>query len=126
MPRDEEEDKNLIRNGNDLIYNLLIPISTAIEGGEVEIPTITGRARIKVEPGTQPGKILRLRNKGLPEVNTGGSVMGDLLVNVNVFIPRTLNDEERKLVSSIKGMQGFKPTESDRAGLDRKYRDMLR
>ena len=52
--------------------------------------------------------------------------MGDLLVNVNVFIPRTLNDEERKLVSSIKGMQGFKPTESDRAGLDRKYRDMLR
>lgn len=123
---DEEEDKNLIRNGNDLIYNLLIPISTAIEGGEVEIPTITGRARIKVEPGTQPGKILRLRNKGLPEVNTGGSVMGDLLVNVNVFIPRTLNDEERKLVSSIKGMQGFKPTESDRAGLDRKYRDMLR
>lgn len=109
-----------------MIYNLLIPISTAIEGGEVEIPTITGRARIKVEPGTQPGKILRLRNKGLPEVNTGGSVMGDLLVNVNVFIPRTLNDEERKLVSSIKGMQGFKPTESDRAGLDRKYRDMLR
>lgn len=123
---DEEQDPNLIRNGNDLIYNLLIPVNTAIEGGEVEIPTVTGRARINIEPGTQPGKILRLRNKGLPEVNSNGSMMGDLLVNVNVFIPRSLNQSEKEIVASMKDKAGFRPTEADRSALDRKYREMLR
>lgn len=119
----EEEDANLIRNGNDLIYNLLIPINVAIEGGSVEVPTITGRARINIEPGTQPGKILRLRNKGIPGLNGYGK--GDLLVNVNVFIPSSLSEEEKKLVKKMKENAGFVPSEQDRRDVDRKYREML-
>ena len=79
----EEPDPNLIRNGNDLIYNLLISVPLAIKGGSVEVPTIDGRAKIRIEAGTQPGKMLRLRNKGLPSVNGYGT--GDQLVNVNIF-----------------------------------------
>ena len=86
----EEEDPNLIRNGNDLIYNLLISVPTAAQGGSVEVPTIGGKARVNIAAGTQPGKVLRLRGKGLPSVNGYGK--GDLLVNVNVFIPK-LNEK---------------------------------
>ncbi|MDY6149002.1 MAG: molecular chaperone DnaJ [Porphyromonas sp.] len=118
-----EEDENLIRNGNDVIYNLLIPITTAIKGGSVEVPTIEGRAKLKIEPGTQPGKILRMRNKGLP--NLHGMGMGDLLVNVNVFIPEIKDDKDLQLVNKMEQSPIFQPTEKDRKAVDRKYRDML-
>ncbi len=85
---DEEEHPDLLREGNDLIYNLFISIPDSILGTHVEVPTIENNVKIKIEPGTQPGKILRLRGKGLPEVNGYGR--GDLLVNVNVWIPKTL------------------------------------
>ncbi|MBK7733308.1 MAG: molecular chaperone DnaJ [Bacteroidales bacterium] len=90
---DEEPHDELIREGNDLIYNLFISIPDAILGANVEIPTIDGKVRIKIEPGTQGGKILRLRGKGLPDVNGYGK--GDLLVNVNVWIPKNLSREEQ-------------------------------
>ncbi len=119
----EVEDPNLIRNGNDLIYNLLIPIQTAIEGGKVEVPTIDGVARITIEAGTQPGKILRLRSKGLPSVQGFGT--GDLLINVNVFIPKNLSNSEKEIVAQMNGKTGFIPSDEDRLVIDRKYRDML-
>ncbi len=119
----EKEHEQLIRNGDDVIYNLLIPLDIAIEGGEVEIPTIDGKAKIKIEAGIQPGKILRLRQKGLPVLN--GYSRGDLLVNVNVYIPQVLDSKERKLVEQIKVSKNFKPSEEDRLEIDRKYRRML-
>ncbi len=117
----EEEDPNLIRNGNDLIYNLLISIPTAAQGGSVEVPTIGGKARVNIAAGTQPGKVLRLRGKGLPSVNGYGR--GDLLVNVNVYIPKLDKDD-----SSLKAMEGdaFQPTEEARKDIDKHYRQMLR
>lgn len=120
----EKEDPDLIRNGNDLIYNLLVPVTTAIQGGQVEIPTLDGKARITIEPGTQPGKILRLRNKGLPNVRGYG--VGDLLVNVNVFIPSNLSRDESKIVTQMQEMPGFTPRPEDRLEVDKKYREMLR
>ena len=75
---EEEPNKELIRDENDLIYNLLLSFPTAALGGAVEIPTIDGKVKVKIEPGTQPGKVLRLRNKGLPSINGYGT--GDLLV----------------------------------------------
>ncbi len=120
----EEEDPNLIRNGNDLIYNLLIALPVAALGGQVEVPTVSGRARVSIEPGTQSGKILRLRGKGLPDVNGYGR--GDLLVNVNVFTPEKLGDKERALLEQIQQAEGFQPTEEARRELDKKYREMLR
>lgn len=119
----EIEDPNLIRNGNDLIYNLLIPVHVAIQGGKVEVPTIDGVARVSIEPGTQPGKILRLKDKGLPSVRGYGH--GDLLINVNVFIPKTLGKEESELVEKMASKASFMPTPKDRELIDKKYREML-
>lgn len=104
---DEEEHPELIREGNDLIYNLFISVPDAILGTHVEIPTVDTNVKIRIEPGTQPGKILRLRGKGLPEVNGYGR--GDLLVNVNVWIPKNLTREEARYVERLKEMSSFVP-----------------
>lgn len=104
---DEEDHPELIREGNDLIYNLFISIPDSILGTHVEVPTVDNNVKIKIEPGTQPGKILRLRGKGLPEVNGYGR--GDLLVNVNVWIPRNLSREETKTIEKLRESDSFTP-----------------
>jgi molecular chaperone DnaJ len=104
---DEIDDDKLIREGNDLIFNLFISVPDAILGTQVEIPTVENSVKIKIEPGTQAGKILRLRGKGLPDVNGYGT--GDLLVNINVWIPKNITVEEQKLIEKIKGAESFKP-----------------
>ena len=116
---DEEEHEELIREGNDLIYNLFISIPDAITGTQVEVPTVDGSVKIKIEPGTQPGRILRLRGKGLPEVNGYGR--GDLLVNVNVWIPKTLGREEMKIIEKFKDSESFvpKPDKNDKGFFER-------
>lgn len=107
---EEIPDPELIRDGNDLIYNLMLDIPTAALGGSVEIPTVTGRARVKIPAGTQPGKVLRLRGKGLP--STEGYGTGDELVNIMVYIPENLNDKEKEAIESLKDSANIKPTES--------------
>jgi molecular chaperone DnaJ len=116
---DEEEREDLIREGNDLIYNLFISIPDAITGTQVEVPTVDSNVKIKIEPGTQPGKILRLRGKGLPEVNGYGR--GDLLVNVNVWIPKSLSREDLKLIEKFKESEAFvpKPDKNDKGLFER-------
>jgi len=104
---DEEEHPELIREGNDLIYNLFISIPDAVLGTHVEVPTVDNNVKIKIEPGTQPGKILRLRGKGLPEVNGYGR--GDLLVNVNVWIPKALSKDELKIFEKFRDSDSFTP-----------------
>ena len=106
----EEKDPDLIRDGNDLIYNLMLDIPTAALGGNAEIPTVDGRARLKIPAGTQPGKVLRLRGKGLPQYNS--SIKGDLLVNVMVYIPEALTDAEKAAIESLKNAPNVVPTES--------------
>lgn len=116
---DEEEHEELMREGNDLIYNLFISIPDAITGTQVEVPTVDSNVKIKIEPGTQPGRILRLRGKGLPEVNGYGR--GDLLVNVNVWIPKTLNKEDLKIIEKLKDSESFvpKPDKNDKGFFER-------
>ncbi len=104
---EEVEDENLKRDGNNLFYEHYISISDAILGSSAEIPTIEGKAKIKIEPGTQPGKTLRLKGKGLPTINSYGK--GDLLVNINVWIPQNLDKEEQKIIEKIKDSENFKP-----------------
>jgi molecular chaperone DnaJ len=106
----EEKHPELVRDENDLIYNLMLDFPTAALGGSAEIPTIDGRVRLNIAPGTQPGKVLRLRGKGLPEMRS--SVKGDLLVNVMVYVPETLDAKDRKLIESLKDSANIKPTES--------------
>jgi len=116
---DEEEHPELIREGNDLIYNLFISIPDAIFGTHVEVPTVDNNVKIKIEPGTQPGKILRLRGKGLPEVNGYGR--GDLLVNVNIWIPKSMNKDELKIFEKFKDSESFTPNpdKNDKGFFDR-------
>jgi molecular chaperone DnaJ len=106
----EVEHPNLVRNGNDLLYNLFISIPDAILGKPVEIPTLDGKVKVRIEPGTQPGKVLRLRNKGLPDVNGYGR--GDLLVNVNVWIPQNVDKEEKKTIEKLGMSANFQPNPS--------------
>jgi molecular chaperone DnaJ len=103
----EEEHPELMRDGNDLLYNLHLSIPQAALGTPVEIPTIDGKVKIKIEPGTQPGRILRLRNKGLPDVNGYGK--GDLLVSINVWVPKVMTREEKNLMEKLSESNNFVP-----------------
>ena len=120
---EEEPDKELIRDENDLIYNLLLNFPTAALGGTVEIPTIDGRVKVKIEPGTQPGKVLRLRNKGLPSVNGYGT--GDLLVNVSIYVPETLSKEEKKMLEELDASDNFKPNTSIKEKIFKKFKTLF-
>ncbi len=106
----EEKDPELIRDGDDIIYNLMLDFPTAALGGTAEVPTVDGRARLKIAPGTQPGKVLRLRGKGLPQMNS--NVKGDLLVNVMVYVPENITDAEKAAIESLKDQPNIVPTES--------------
>ena len=107
---EEEHNPELIRDGNDLIHNLNLTVTTCILGGEVEVPTIDGRAKIKIPAGTHAGKVFRLRGKGLPDVNGYGR--GDILIVVDITIPDTLNSKERDLVEALSEQPHFKEAES--------------
>ena len=120
---EEEPDKELIRDENDLIYNLLLSFPTAALGGTVEIPTIDGKVKVKIEPGTQPGKVLRLRNKGLPSVNGYGT--GDLLVNVSIYVPETLSKDEKKALEDMEASDNFKPNASMKEKIFRKFKNLF-
>ena len=79
-------------------------------GGSVEIPTLSGRVKVKIEQGTPSGKVIRLRGKGLPEVNGYGR--GDLLVAINVWVPKSLTREEKDLLEKLKNAPNFQPNPS--------------
>ena len=104
---EEEEHPYLKREGNHLIYSLNIGFPDAALGTNVEIPTIDGKAKIKIEPGTQGGKMLRLKGKGLPDVNSYGR--GDLLVEISVYTPTNLSPEERRIIEQLKTSKNFEP-----------------
>ena len=120
-----EDDTDLIRDGQNLHYEHYITFSDAALGTTAEIPTINGKAKIKLENGTQSGKILRLKGKGLPSVNSYGK--GDLLVHINVWTPQTLSKEEKKFFEKCIDSDNFspKPTKNDKNFFDR-IREMFR
>ena len=104
---EEEPHPDLIRDGNDIIHNLFVSFPNATLGATVEVPTVEGKVKIKIDPGTQPGKILRLRGKGIPDVNGYGR--GDLLVHINVWVPKKLTKEEEKVVERMAESENFIP-----------------
>jgi len=120
---EEEPDKELIRDENDLVYNLLLSVPQAMLGDTVEVPIVDGRAKVKIEPGTQPGKILRLRGKGLPSINGYGT--GDLLVNISVYIPETLTSEEKASVRRFETSPNFQPNQSIREKIFSKFKNLI-
>jgi len=104
---EEEAHEELHREGSNIIYDLYVNFADAALGTTAEVPTIEGKVKIKVPPGTQSGKIFRLKDKGLPNVQTHGR--GDQLVHVNVWTPKKLNDEERQLLERVRTLPNFQP-----------------
>lgn len=120
---EEEKHPTLVRDENDLIYSLLLDIPTAALGGFAEIPTIDGKAKVTIDPGTQPGKVLRLRGKGLPTLNGYGK--GDIVVNISVYIPETLSKEEKKTIESFRESDNFRPSESIKEKIFRRFKSFF-
>ncbi|MDA8810627.1 DnaJ domain-containing protein, partial [Flavobacteriaceae bacterium] len=118
------EHETLKREGDNLHYDLYISLSDAVLGTSKDIDTVSGKARIKLEPGLQSGKILRLRGKGIKSINGYGA--GDLLVHVNVWTPKELNKEQRTFFEKMQGNENFepKPEKSDKSFFE-KVKDMF-
>ncbi len=104
---EEEEHPQLKREGSHLIYSLTVSFPDAALGINVEVPTVEGKVKIKIDPGTQSGKVLRLKGKGLPDVNAYGR--GDLLVEISVFTPTNLSSDEKKTIEQLKNSKNFIP-----------------
>lgn len=119
---EEEPHPDLIRDENDLIYNLLLTIPQAVLGDTVEVPTIDGRARIKIAPGTQPGTALRLRGKGLPAVKGYGYGTGDIVVNISIYVPESLSSSEKKAFEEMKASHNMAPNSSAKDKIFKKFR----
>ncbi|MDG1014212.1 MAG: molecular chaperone DnaJ [Flavobacteriaceae bacterium] len=120
----EESHPTLQREGDNLHYDLYVSLSQAILGSSIEIETVTGKVRLKIEAGVQSGKILRLRSKGIPNIN--GYSRGDLLVHINVWTPKTLSKEQKSFFEKMKNDEHFspKPESSDKSFFE-KVKDMF-
>lgn len=113
-----------VRDGNNVIYNLLLDFPTAALGGTVEIPTIEGtHVNVKIDAGTQPGKTLRLRGKGLPAVQGYGSGIGDLLINISVYVPKELSRQEKETLEKLQKSDNFKGDSSTKQSIFERFRN---
>ena len=104
---EEIESEELKRDGNNIVYDLYVNFADAALGSSVEVPTIDGKVRIKIDPGTQSGKILRLRGKGIKDINGYGK--GDQLIHVNVWTPKKLSSEEKQILEKLRTASNFQP-----------------
>jgi molecular chaperone DnaJ len=121
---EEETNSTFVRDGQDIIYNLLLDFPTAALGGDVEIPTIEGtKVKVKIEPGTQPGKTLRLRSKGLPAVQGYGNGKGDLVINISVYVPKTLSRSEKETIESLRDSDNFTGDSSTKKSIFDKFKN---
>ena len=121
---EEEPHELFVRDGNDLVFSLLLDFPTAALGGDVEIPTIDGnKLRVKVDSGTQPGKTMRLRGKGLPAVQGYGSGKGDLVVNLSVYVPKTLSREEKEAIERFRDSDNFKGDKSTKDTIFQRFKN---
>ena len=121
---EEEPNSTFVRDGSNLIYNLLLDFPTAALGGTAEIPTVDGsKVKIKIEPGTQPGKTLRLRDKGLHEVQGYGRDTGDLIVNISIYVPKELSKDEKKALEEMQKSDHFKGDSDTRKSIFEKFRN---
>jgi molecular chaperone DnaJ len=104
---EEEEHAELKRDGSNLFYDAYVNFADAALGTSIEIPTVDSKVKIKIDAGTQSGKVLRLKGKGLPDVNSYGT--GDMLVNINVWTPQNLTSEEKKILENFRSAKNFEP-----------------
>ncbi|SHO64673.1 molecular chaperone DnaJ [Algoriphagus zhangzhouensis] len=104
---EEIEDEVLQRDGNNVVFDLYVSFVDAALGASIEVPTIDGKVKIKIDPGTQSGKVLRLKGKGIKDIN--GYSKGDQLIMVNVWTPTQLSKEEKQALENLRSSENFKP-----------------
>jgi molecular chaperone DnaJ len=121
---EEESHQHFKRNGDDIIYELWVSYPTAVLGGDVEIPTLTGKAKLAIDSGTPGGRMLRMRERGIPHLNNYGR--GDELVRVNVWVPAKLNAKEKELMRNLSTCEHVNPSEEDRLNTDRSFFDKVK
>ena len=121
---EEEDHPELERAGNDLLYNLAITVPTALLGGNVEVPTVDGKAKVKIEPGTQAGQVLRLKGKGIPDINGYGR--GDILAVVDISVPKKLSAAEKKMVEQMAASPSFAAPDRKRQNIFDRMRNFFR
>ena len=109
----EEKHESFIRNGDDIIYNALIGYPDAVLGADIEVPTLGGKAKIKIDAGTMPGKMLRMKDKGIPHLNAYGK--GDQLIQVQIWVPHKLNSEEKELLKKLSDCEHINPSEEEKS-----------
>lgn len=121
----EEPHEELIRDDQNIIYHLLLPFPIAALGGTVEVPTIDGKAKVKIEPGTQPGKVLRLRGKGLPAVSGYGYGTGDELVDISIYVPETLSKDEKAALEKMQDSDNFSPNPKAKENIFKRFKKLF-
>jgi len=121
---EEEPHPSFKRNGDDIVYDLWISYPTAVIGGDVEIPTLTGMAKLTIDSGTPAGRLLRMREHGIPHLNNYGR--GDELVRVNVWVPTKINSKEKELLRALSSCEHVNPSEEDRRNSDRTFFDKVK
>jgi molecular chaperone DnaJ len=114
----------LRRDGDNLHYEAFVNFVDAVLGESIEVPTVSGKAKIKIEPGTQSGKMLRLKGKGLPSIQGYGT--GDLFVHINIWTPTKVSKEEREILEKLRGSDNFKPNpDGSEKGFFQRVKDMF-
>jgi molecular chaperone DnaJ len=114
---EEKEHESFTRHGDDILYRVPVSFPLAALGGEIDVPTLNGSARVKIPSGTQSGKVLKLRNKGIPHLHRHGK--GDQLVQVTVWVPTKLSGDEKELIAKLGSSDGLKPPEASRSFFER-------
>ena len=121
---EEVEHDELRRDSENLHFDAIVSFIDATLGESIEVPTVSGKVKIKVDPGTQSGKVLRLKGKGLPVLQGYGT--GDLFVHIHIWTPTKLSKEEREILEKMKDSENFKPgSESDQKGFFGRMKDMF-
>lgn len=125
----EKEHPELVRDGINIVYNLLLTLPQAILGCQLEVPTIDGKAKITIEPGTQPGTVLRLRGKGIPAIQSGYRYgqpqIGDELINISIYVPKKLTKEEKEIISKLNESDSFVADKATEKSIFQRFKAMF-
>jgi len=121
---EEEKHKDFVREGDDIYFDLEVSISDAILGADMIVPTLNGKAKLTIEPGTQSGKLLRMKHKGIKGLNSHSR--GDQIVRVNIHIPSKINSKEKELLRELSKSENFKPRASKSSKVNKEEKGFFR
>ena len=121
---EEQPHQYFVRSGDDIVYDVNVSFPTAVLGGEIEIPTLTGKAKLTIDPGTPGGRVLRMRERGIQHLNSYGR--GDQLVRINIWVPSKLTGKVKEMLKQLTEMDHITPSEEERHANSRSFFEKVR